>query len=182
MPKFVVNGKTYASLDEMPPEVRQAYDQAMGVLRDENQNGIPDILEGKTRANVSNFQTTLNLPGTMQIVADGKTYKSVDEMPADARIKYDQAMAKLGPLMSDANGNGIPDVFEGKQNDLAGMSIPVKQSQGMGIPAGMPQNPPPSVISEVPPIISTKAVILLAALVFVILVGVGAYLLISFIN
>ena len=114
MPKFVVNGKTYASLDEMPPETRKAYEQAMGMLRDENQNGMPDILEGKPGANVSTFQTTLNLPGSMQIIADGKTYSSVDEMPADARITYDQAMAKLGPLMSDADGNGIPDVFEDK--------------------------------------------------------------------
>ncbi|HMP41587.1 MAG TPA: SHOCT domain-containing protein [Roseiflexaceae bacterium] len=41
----VVNGQTYTSLDQMPPDVRQAYEQSMAVLADANQNGIPDILE-----------------------------------------------------------------------------------------------------------------------------------------
>ncbi|HET6595103.1 MAG TPA: hypothetical protein VFG81_05745 [Anaerolineales bacterium] len=42
------------------------------------------------------------------IVVDGKTYNSVEEMPADIRHKYEQAMRSLG----DANQNQIPDVFE----------------------------------------------------------------------
>ena len=41
------------------------------------------------------------------IVIDGKTYKSVDEMPEDVRTKYENAMQSL-----DQNQNGIPDVFE----------------------------------------------------------------------
>ena len=41
------------------------------------------------------------------IVVDGKTYKSVDEMPEDVRTKYENAMRNL-----DQNQNGIPDVFE----------------------------------------------------------------------
>ena len=180
MPKFVVNGKTYTSLDEMPPDIRQSYEQAMGLLRDENQNGMPDILEGKTGANVSTFETTLNLPGSTQIIADGKTYSSVDEMPADARITYDQAIAKLGPLMSDADGNGIPDVFEGKQPAMTGMPLNEKLSEGMEMPAGLPQNPPPSVISDVTPFYSAKSFIFLLLVLLVVLVGVAAYLVLSF--
>lgn len=42
------------------------------------------------------------------IVIDGKTYHSVDEMPADIRHKYEQAIRSLG----DANNNNIPDAFE----------------------------------------------------------------------
>ena len=41
------------------------------------------------------------------IVIDGKTYKSVDEMPADIRAKYEEAMRSL-----DQNRNNTPDVFE----------------------------------------------------------------------
>jgi hypothetical protein len=41
------------------------------------------------------------------IVIDGKTYYSVEEMPADIREKYQQAMRSLG----DANDNQIPDAF-----------------------------------------------------------------------
>lgn len=179
MPNFVINGKTYASLDEMPPEVRQAYEQTMGMLRDENQNGFPDILEGITGADVSTVQTTLNLPGTIQIISEGKTYTSLDEMPADARLTYDQAMAKLGPLMSDSDGNGIPDVFEGKQPAMKGMPLTEKHSRGMHQPAGMPQNPPSSMISDVTPFYSSKPFVFLLLLLLVVLLGVAAYLVLS---
>lgn len=42
------------------------------------------------------------------IVIDGKTYHNVNEMPADIRQKYEQAIRSLG----DANNNQIPDAFE----------------------------------------------------------------------
>jgi len=35
---YVVNGRTYRSLEEMPPEVRK-------LVEDKNKNGIPDIME-----------------------------------------------------------------------------------------------------------------------------------------
>jgi hypothetical protein len=41
------------------------------------------------------------------IVVDGKTYKSVDEMPEDVRKNYESAMRAL-----DKNQNGIPDMLE----------------------------------------------------------------------
>lgn len=46
------------------------------------------------------------------IVIDGKTYKSVDEMPEDVRIKYESAMSQLG----DNDRNGIPEVLENLTN------------------------------------------------------------------
>jgi hypothetical protein len=42
--QFVVDGKTYGSLDELPPEARQRYEQAMGQF-DKNRDGVPDVLE-----------------------------------------------------------------------------------------------------------------------------------------
>jgi hypothetical protein len=42
------------------------------------------------------------------IVIDGKTYNSVDEMPADVRQKYEAAMSSL----KDQNSNNVPDAFE----------------------------------------------------------------------
>lgn len=45
--KYIVNGQSYNSLDEMPPDVRHAYEQAMSLLGDEDKDGIPDILEGQ---------------------------------------------------------------------------------------------------------------------------------------
>ena len=43
--KIVVNGREYASPDEMPADVRASYERAMATLADKNGNGIPDILE-----------------------------------------------------------------------------------------------------------------------------------------
>ena len=40
---------------------------------------------------------------------NGKTYNSLDEMPADQRAAYEQVMS----FMKDENHNGIPDMFEG---------------------------------------------------------------------
>lgn len=48
---------------------------------------------------------------------NGKTYNSIEEMPANER----QAFEKLSSLLVDANGNGIPDLLEGDmvQNVMA---------------------------------------------------------------
>jgi hypothetical protein len=46
----------------------------------------------------------------MEIISfNGKTYNSLDEMPADQRAAYEQIM----DFMQDKNNNGIPDLFEG---------------------------------------------------------------------
>lgn len=45
----------------------------------------------------------------MQILFNGKTYTSPDEMPANERQAYEQ----MFQIFTDANGNGIPDFLEG---------------------------------------------------------------------
>ena len=98
--KIIFNGQEYPSVEEMPAEVRQAYEQVMGVFADTDRDGTPDILEGIGGATIQAVHTT--------IVANGQAYSSVDEMPADVRKQYKQAMGKF-----DADRNGVPDVLEG---------------------------------------------------------------------
>ena len=50
---ILINGQTYDGLDQLPPEIRAQYEQAMGAM-DANRNGIPDFVEGM-----------LNLPAQM---------------------------------------------------------------------------------------------------------------------
>jgi len=45
--KVIVNGREYNSLNDLPPDVRAKFEQAMGTF-DSNQNGTPDFLEGMT--------------------------------------------------------------------------------------------------------------------------------------
>jgi len=107
---IVFNGKTYHSVDEMPPDIRQAYEQVMSAFADKNQNGMPDVLEGMLDKNTND----LNIQSSStSIIYDGKKYDSVEQLPPEGRQKYDQAMGKL-----DADKNGIPDFLE----SIVGMS------------------------------------------------------------
>jgi hypothetical protein len=100
---IVINGKTYNSVDEMPEDVRNQYEQAMNSLKDKNRNQIPDAFE--------NMPSNVVVSGNMKIIVDGKEFNSLAELPPDVRTRYEQAMGKL-----DANQNGMPDFLEGMVN------------------------------------------------------------------
>ncbi len=55
--KIIANETEYNSLDELPPDIRAKYEQAMGTL-DANRNGVPDFFEGmmNTPGQMSNMQ------------------------------------------------------------------------------------------------------------------------------
>jgi hypothetical protein len=48
-----------------------------------------------------------------KIIINGREYSSVEEMPPDARQQY----AKMMNMLADKDGNGIPDIVEGKSTD-----------------------------------------------------------------
>lgn len=52
--RFVHDGKTYNSLDEMPPELRAKYEKAVQQV-DQDHDGIPDFLEGKGNASADSL-------------------------------------------------------------------------------------------------------------------------------
>lgn len=55
--KYVVNGKEYASIEPMPAEIRSVYRSLGGLLADADNNGIPDIMDGRGARQVSVRQT-----------------------------------------------------------------------------------------------------------------------------
>lgn len=68
--EITVNGKTYHSVDEMPPDVRAQYERMQSMLVDKNNNGIPDIAEdGTNRATfvqqVATSTRTVPMGGSM---------------------------------------------------------------------------------------------------------------------
>src|SRR5690349_9847345 len=101
MPTITFNGQEYDSPETMPPEVRRLYDLANQMFADQNRDGIPDVFEHMADTGQA---TVLQ---TQQFIVGGKAYGSLDELPADARQKYEQAMQRL-----DANANGVPDLLE----------------------------------------------------------------------
>ncbi len=89
--QIIFNGKNYNSLEEMPANERMAYEQMQKIFVDANGNGIPDFLEGDVAKNVMTAFTSV-------INYDGKVYNTMDELPAEARQKVQDAFAKLNQL------------------------------------------------------------------------------------
>lgn len=176
---IVIDGKTYNSVEEMPPDVRQKYEQAMRSLGDANRNHVPDAFEG---ANIFADQDKDGIPdafenlavqntgvSSMKIVIDGKEFNRVEDLPPDARARYEEAMGKM-----DANRNGIPDFVESmftSSNQSIGVSssaIPEKSYRSAKAPL-----PAPSAIT---PDTSNGWMLVLAGLfiLFLCVAGAGA--------
>ena len=114
---IVIDGKTYHSVEEMPADIRQKYEQAMrslgdangnripdafetkNIFADKDQDGVPDVLENITAGHAA--------VSSMKIIVDGKEFDGLENLPPEVRAKYEEAMGKL-----DANRNGIPDFAE----------------------------------------------------------------------
>jgi hypothetical protein len=86
------NGKTYNSLEEMPADQRAAYEQVMALMKDENNNGIPDLFEGDV------VQKMIGLAANTRIVVNGQEVQGLEAMSPEAREKFDKAMQVLGRL------------------------------------------------------------------------------------
>jgi len=105
---IVIDGRVYNSVDEMPADVRARYEQAMASLRQE----IPQTTQTPPSASL--------LTSGMKFVVDGQEYNHLEDLPPEARAKYEQAMAML-----DKNQNGMPDFLEG----LPGMMFQTPPAQ-----------------------------------------------------
>jgi len=67
---FTVNGKKYGSLEEMPEDIRKAYEKTL----------------------VASPDGGLSISKTSRIVFNGQEYESVDAMPEDVRSLYENIM------------------------------------------------------------------------------------------
>ena len=151
---IVIDGKAYNSVNEMPDDVRRQYEQAMSsfkdqngsrapaasenndMLADKNQNGIPDIMENSAGAPV--------IANALKILVDGKEFNRIEDLPPEARLKYEKAMGAL-----DANRNGIPDFVEGM------MGMGAQQSATPIMTTSIAESPRPA---SRPPISSPSAI------------------------
>lgn len=95
--KIVFNGQEYSSVEAMPPDVRQAWRQVMGMFADRNGDGVPDLFQGE------GVEPTVIQQSSF--VVNGKTYPSLDAMPPDVRRMYEQAM---GAVEAMGPGAGTP--------------------------------------------------------------------------
>jgi hypothetical protein len=121
--KIRVNGQDYASVDDMPPDIRQAYERALATLAGAKHGGLLDTLEKGIRASV---QMTSNA----KVIFNGQEYSSVDEMPANVRHLYQAAMATIeagGAAIAPEAGRAVQAV---PQNGGSSASFPMLPTPG----------------------------------------------------
>jgi hypothetical protein len=115
---IIFNGQTYNSVEDMPPDARQAYDQAMGMLADKNKDGMPDVSENSAGR-------VPNMLGSTTWTINGQTMQGLESLPPETRQQIEQAMAML-----DKDHNGIMDFME-KMPGLAQYVMNGQMMQGL---------------------------------------------------
>ena len=84
-------GKTYESVEEMPPEDRQAYERAMASA------GGPEVTHRFTNID--------------KIIIDGKEYASAEEMPPDVRQSYEEMLKCINDSHENPKETTSTEIF-----------------------------------------------------------------------
>jgi len=87
---ITVNGQTYHSVEEMPPDVRQQYEKIMAMMADKNHNGVPDVLEGKP---VGDGTAVTHVTTSVQSMVNGRTVPPGAVPPELAQFQPPEASA-----------------------------------------------------------------------------------------
>lgn len=85
--KINFNGKEYNSLNEIPDEFKVMF-------KDENNNGIPDIVEGLLNSGAAGSVRPL-VANFNSFFYNGKQYSSIDQMPPEAKEMVTKGIGKL---------------------------------------------------------------------------------------
>jgi len=92
--KINFNGKEYNSLNDIPDEFKVMF-------KDENNNGIPDFVEGLLNTNNGGSRKPL-VANFSSFFYNGKQYSSIDQMPPEAKVLVTNGLGKL-----ESSGLGI---------------------------------------------------------------------------
>ena len=171
---IVIDGKTYQSVEEMPSDIRQKYEQAMRSLGDANSNKVPDAFEAmsifadKNRSSVPDVLENISAEhaavGSMKVIVDGREFDGLETLPPEVRAQYEQAMGKL-----DANRNGFPDFAEGMFNTPNQNVMSVSSAA-----AAAPRSAPVPVSPAITPDTSNGLMLVLAGLFLFLVCAAGA--------
>ncbi len=91
--RIIYNGVEYASVEDMPPDVRFAYEQALIRFADDNRDGIPDVAQGGGRAEI-------RVESRSRYIVNDREYSSLDGMPPDVRSAIERLRDRAIPSHS----------------------------------------------------------------------------------
>ena len=158
------NGKTYESVDDMPPDVRREYEEAMRLLN----KAKAELSESGEKVSKTETKTLVST----RIEIDGKEYSSPDEMPPDVRERYEslmKEMAKIAQGMMPTDSAAV--VSAEPKNDAA----PLTSSAPISEPVSRPVSAPP--IQSSSPVIKEErasiGLLVAAAVVILLLLALG---------
>ena len=113
--RIVVNGREYATAEELPPDLRQAYEQAMagagGAVRASGTGGVK-----------------------AKVVFDGREYVDVDSMPEEARRLYETAV-EAARATGHGQSGGTPLEPGAGQSVTSPSMAPIEVGGGASSPA-----------------------------------------------
>jgi len=90
--KIVFNGREYAGVDAMPPEVRRQYEAVLSVARAQSGSKLDSLLLSDPIRKIFKVTATVH----QRIVVNGKEFHSPDDMPSEVRAAYERALAEAG--------------------------------------------------------------------------------------
>ncbi len=105
--RIIVNNHEYARVEEMPDELRKAYESAIAGVGAGQANGASG--------------------SKLKIVFNGHEYASEESMPPEERQLYDAALASL---KTDGTGAGTIDPQEDRMLTLRQTTTPIEPSTG----------------------------------------------------
>jgi hypothetical protein len=97
---ITINGRTYASVEEMPPELRREYELAMKMLaRAEGaaESGDADVSISTQEGDPAHrgLQAVTRMT-SQRIIVNGKEYHDLNEVPAESRAALQDAIRRSG--------------------------------------------------------------------------------------
>ena len=114
--KIIVDGQEFSSVEEMPPDVRRQYEQAMGALADRDGDGVPDIMQSglSGMGDTGDGFHKVEVETRNEYVVNGREYSSLDEMPPAARDMIGRMMRDVPDgAGGDAVQNFEVEIIEG---------------------------------------------------------------------
>lgn len=127
-PKIIVNGQELKDLENCPPELR-------ALLKDENNNKIPDILEGGIGKFLigGNLAALINAGQAMnKYIVDGKEFSAVNQMPPEIQQKLKNKLRELEHTSPQAAAivKNLTGTNPAPLSDLGPNKIPTSQVLG----------------------------------------------------
>lgn len=83
--KIIFDGREYASVDEMPHEVRNDYDRILAMIGDEDHDGIPDFVLEAANAEIRIVKGS-------RVLMDGMEFADIGDLPSAVQLAIESAV------------------------------------------------------------------------------------------